>query len=300
MLSLLMDARSQTDDWHYTHVGELLFNFFMIACHLDLLRHIRLWFDGEQLVGYAMLGEDPSFDWQVFPAYEWCGIEEQAMAWGENLVSELYKEDSQKWGGPIVSGARQDNNLRCAFLEHFGFHPGGEFSEVNMLRSFNKPIPNYVIPAGFMVRSVSDEDIANRADVQHEVWQPWSVGNVSEKDYALLMQLPGYQLDLDIIAVAPDGEIASYVNCWIDPVNKIGDFGPVGARSAYRRMGLTRAVLIEGLRRMQAYGMNRVCVSTGVSNTPAKNLYESIGFKTVNQYIEFVKKDEPKRRRCHD
>ncbi len=114
------------------------------------------------------------------------------------------------------------------------------------------------------------------------------------------MQLPGYQNELDIIAVAPDGEIASYVNCWIDPINKIGDFGPVGARPAYRRKGLTRAVLLEGLQRLQSYGMNRVCVSTGVSNTPAKNLYESIGFKTVNQYIEFVKKDEPKRRNTHD
>jgi ribosomal protein S18 acetylase RimI-like enzyme len=161
-----------------------------------------------------------------------------------------------------------------------------------MLRSLDEPIPSSVIPAGFKIRSVSDEEIASRAEIQHEVWQPWSVGNVSEKDYALLMQLPGYQNELDIIAVAPDGEIASYVNCWIDPVNKIGDFGPVGARPAYRRMGLTRAVLLEGLRRLHTYGMNRVCVSTGVSNIPAKNLYASIGFNTANQFIEFVKKDD--------
>ena len=296
MLSLLVDARSQTDDWHYAHVGELLFNFFMIACHLDPHRHIRLWYDRNRLVGYAMLGEDPSFDWQVLPAYEWCGIENQAMAWGEKLVAELCKEDSQKWGGPIVSGARQDNNLRFAFLEQHGFHPGGQFSEVNMLRLLDEPIPQAVVPVGYKIRTVADEDVANRADIQHEVWQPWSVGNVSEKDYALFMQLPGYHQDLDIISAAPDGEIASYVNCWIDPVNKIGDFGPVGARSAYRRMGLTRAVLLEGLRCLQAYGMNRVCVSTGVSNIPAQNLYISIGFKRINQFIEFIKKDDQKRR----
>lgn len=295
MLSLLMDARSQTNDWHYAHVGELLFNFFMIACHLDPHRHIRLWYDGDQLIGYAMLSEDPSLDWQVLPAYEWRGIEDEAMAWGESLVSELCKEDSPKWGGPIVSGARQDNNLRSAFLEHKGFQPGGQFSEVNMLRSLDKSIPASVIPAGYKVRSVSDEDIAQRASIQHEVWQPWSVGNVSEKDYALLMQLPGYQNELDIIAVAPDGEIASYVNCWIDPINKIGDFGPIGARPAYRRMGLTRAVLLEGLRRIQSYGMNRVCVSTSITNTPAKSLYESIDFLTDNQFFEYVKKDNPKK-----
>ena len=64
--------------------------------------------------------------------------------------------------------------------------------------------------------------------------------------------------------IAPDGVIAAYVNGWLDPVNRIGDFGPVGALPAYRRQGLTRAVLLEGLRRMQAAGMERVCVSTGV------------------------------------
>ncbi len=292
MQSLLMDARSQTDDWRYAHIGELIFNFFMVASHLDPHKHIRLWYDAGELVGYAILGEDPSLDWQVLPAYEWCGIEDEAIAWGENLVSELCRENEKAWGGAIVSGARQDNQKRFAFLEQHGFHPGGEFSEVNMLRTLNERIPDSVIPAGYEIRSMSDEDIPRRAEIQHDVWQPWTVGNVSEKDYAYFMQLPSYQRDLDIIAIAPDGVIASYVNCWIDPVNKIGDFGPVGARPDHRRKGLTRAVLLEGLRRMQAYGMNRVCVSTGISNIPAKNLYESIGFIIVNQYIEFLKKND--------
>ena len=73
-----------------------------------------------------------------------------------------------------------------------------------------------------------------------------------------------------MVAVARDGTIAAYVNCWLDPVNRIGDFGPVGARPAYRRRGLTRAVLLEGMRRLQAAGMDRVCVSTGVTNTAAR------------------------------
>ena len=110
-------------------------------------------------------------------------------------------------------------------------------------------------------------EIPNRAAAQREVWQPWTVGNVSDDDYARFMRLPGYHRDLDVVTVTPDGVIAAYVNGWIDPVNRIGDFGPVGALPAYRRQGLTRAALLEGLRRMQARGMDRVCISTGVSNT---------------------------------
>ena len=43
MLDMLMLARWHTNDWHYAHVGELLFNFFMVACHLEPDAHIRLW-----------------------------------------------------------------------------------------------------------------------------------------------------------------------------------------------------------------------------------------------------------------
>jgi len=40
---------------------------------------------------------------------------------------------------------------------------------------------------------------------------------------------------------------------------------------------------------MQNCGMNRVLVSTGISNEPAIRLYEAVGFTIVNQYLEYVK-----------
>jgi mycothiol synthase len=290
MQDMLMEARSRTDDWHYAHVGELAWGFLMVACHLNPREYIRLWHDGDRLAGYAILGEDPSVDFQVAPEYEWSGVETEAMDWVETRLAELRKRDAQRWSGHFVSGARKDNPKRSAFLKEHGFQPGGRFSEVNMLYSLDNPIPEAVIPPGCQVRAVAETgDLANRAGAQREVWHPWSVGNVSDDDYALFMRLPAYRRDLDVVAVAPDGVIAAYANGWIDPVNRIGDFGPVGTRPAYRRKGLARAVLMEGLRRMQAQGMNRVGISTGVSNTPARCLYESVGFKIVNEYIEYVK-----------
>ncbi len=205
--------------------------------------------------------------------------------------------DPSRWSGHLVSGARQDDARRIAFLEQHGFQRGA-YAEVNMLRRLDESIADAVIPAGCQVRAVAAAgEVAARAAVQREVWQPWPVGNVSNDDYARLMQLPGYHHDLDIVAVAPDGVIAAYVNGWIDSVNRIGDFGPVGTRPAYRRQGLARAALLEGLRRMQARGMNRVCVSTGVANTPARQLYESVGFRVVNTYHEYVKSEAAQRRR---
>lgn len=291
MQGLLMEARSCTNDWRYSHVGELMWGFFMVTCHLNPQEYVRLWHDNHgKLVAYAILGEDPSFDCQVLPEYEWSGIEAEAMAWADTRLAELRKRDAKRWGGKLVSGARQDNARRIAFLEQHGFRYSGEFAEVNLMRSLDQPIPESALPTGCQVRALAEaSDTSDRAGAERDVWLPWTVGNVSDEDYARLMRLPGYHRELDVVAVAPDGIIGAYVNCWIDPVNRIGDFGPVGARAAYRRQGLTRAVLLEGLRRLKARGMDRVCVSTGVSNTPALCLYESVGFRIVNKYLDYVK-----------
>jgi hypothetical protein len=57
MQGLLMEARSRTNDWHYAHVGELMWAFFMVTCHLNPQEYIRLWHDEQgKLVGYAILG----------------------------------------------------------------------------------------------------------------------------------------------------------------------------------------------------------------------------------------------------
>jgi GNAT superfamily N-acetyltransferase len=291
ILEMLLQARSKTNDWRYSHVGELLWNFFMILCHLDPLEHVRLWHDAEgQLVAYALLGEDPSFDFQVLPQYEWTGIEAEAYNWAMEFLFRLRQRNAALWDGELVSGTRQDDPRRIDFLEAQGFHYSGRFAEVNMLRSLEEPIPVLPVPVGYQVRELHLDEISDRAAVERDVWLPWTVGNVSTEDYVRLMNLPGYHRDLDVVTVTPDGIIASNVNGWIDPINRIGDFGPVGARQEFRRQGLTRLALLESLRRMKAYGMERVCISTGITNTPARNLYESIGFKVVNQYLDYLKK----------
>ncbi|MFH2038427.1 MAG: GNAT family N-acetyltransferase [Chloroflexota bacterium] len=290
MVDLLMEGRSLTNDWHYAHVGELAFNYLMVTCHLDPQEHIRLWHDHGKLVGFAVLGEDPSFDCQVLPVYEWSGIETEALLWAEARIDQLRQQNEKQWGGNLVSGARQDDTKRIAFLEERGFQYCGDFAEVNMLRSLHEPIPAPRLPDGCLVREVSGAgEITERAAIQRQVWQPWTVGNVSDEDYARFMQIPVYERNLDIVTIAPKGDMAAYVNGWIDPLNKIGDFGPVGALPPYRRQGLTRAALLEGLQRMKAHGMDRVCISTGVSNDPARQLYESIGFKVVNRYLDYVR-----------
>ncbi len=291
MQQLLMEARSRTDDWRYMHIGELTFRFFMVFCHLDPQKHVRLWHDVKgRLVGYAILGEDPSFDWQVMPEYEWSGIESEALTWAETYLTELRKRVAAQWDGNLVSWARQDNGMRRMFLGQHGFRYSGKFAEVNLLRVLNDSIPESDVPPGYQVCSMSETAaIPKRAAAHRAVWQPWTDGNISDEQYKCFMQQPVYQRDLDVVAVAADGAIAAFAIGWIDPLNRIGEVGEVGTVSVHRRQGLMRSVLLEVLRRLHARGMERACVSTGVSNIPAIRLYESVGFECMNTCLDYIK-----------
>ena len=97
MQRLLMEARSRADDWHYWHVGDLTWGFCALSCHVYPHEHIRLWHDAEgKLVGYAVLGEDPSFDCQVLPEYAWSGIETAALAWAQTRLAQLRQRDADQ------------------------------------------------------------------------------------------------------------------------------------------------------------------------------------------------------------
>jgi ribosomal protein S18 acetylase RimI-like enzyme len=101
------------------------------------------------------------------------------------------------------------------------------------------------------------------------------------------MRMPGYECDLDLVAVAPDGTFGAFCMCWVDPVNMSGEFEPVGTRPAFRRKGMARAVLHEGLRRMKARGCTTALVWCEGDNQATQRLYESVGFRQAKRDYDY-------------
>ena len=81
---------------------------------------------------------------------------------------------------------------------------------------------------------------------------------------------------LDLVAVAPDGELAAFCTVWFDDVTRTAAFEPVGAHPAHRRKGLGKALLAEGLRRVERLGATLATV--GSYSETAGALYASVGF----------------------
>lgn len=101
--------------------------------------------------------------------------------------------------------------------------------------------------------------------------------------YLSFMQSRVYDCEQDLVVVAPDGRAAAFCVIWLDSVNKVGLFEPVGTHPDFQRKGMGSALMLESLRRMKANGVETAIVCAEYDNGAAIRLYESVGFQIANR-----------------
>ncbi|MCB2210412.1 GNAT family N-acetyltransferase [bacterium] len=141
------------------------------------------------------------------------------------------------------------------------------------------------LPEGFRLQSMADEnDLAKRCKAFGVAFNhPDPLEWPSMLSYQSLQSMPDYHKDQDIVAVAPDGEYAAFSLIWYDEVNQLACLEPVGCQPEYRRMGLAREAIYEGMRRVVRKGAKRVYVGSD------QEFYRAIGFVPAEHRVLYEK-----------
>lgn len=142
------------------------------------------------------------------------------------------------------------------------------------------------IPEGFTIRQVESLDEADDLALVHSA----SFGSTwTEETYRTLMQTPGYAIEHEWVAIAPDGEYAAFTVTWRDHLNQTGLFEPVGTHENHRRIGLGKALLLTVLHAMADEGLDYGIVCNSGTNPAAAGLYQSAGFRPWRFTNDWVK-----------
>ena len=182
-----------------------------------------------------------------------------------------------------------DRRRHCTsehILERLGYQPVTTPGMLYTTRSLNEPIPDKPLPEGFSMRPVAGEHEAGLvAEVHNGAFRPkWDA-----EQYLAVMRTPGFQINHELVVVAPDGRFAAFVIIWLDPISRTGLFEPVGCHRDFQRRGLTSALMYEGMRRMRAAGMETAIVCYHADNVSGVPLYRSVGFQTRYEITEYRK-----------
>ena len=254
--------------------------------HFNLEDVIHLWETDGQIV--AMLnpnGNGEAF-FQIHPTYrddvsmsEMLQVAEQKLP----KTNEVERKELLAWVNA------DDDSTKQLFTER-GYVRSKFLAEHMRRRCFSKPIPDSVPQSGYTIRALGDE-----AELPARSWLSWKVFHPDEPDekyqgwewYRNVQRVPIYRHDLDIVAVAPDGELAAFCTVWFDDVTRTAVFEPVGTHPNHQKRGLGKAVMSEGLRRAQKLGATLATVSS--YSTGAHALYESMGFTDVDLLEPWIK-----------
>ncbi len=238
-------------------------------------KDIRLWeTEGRKLIGVAHPEGDlrPERDHgdiflEIHPHYR--HLEDEMLAWAEEHHADNRPDNAKTW--PLKTFVYDYDKQRADLLGRRGYQ---NLDQCGYKRrcSLDHPIPTVELPPGYVIRTVNESEMEAWATIVGAAFNnPFS----EAERCRVWLKAPTKRLDL--VVVAPDGAFAAFCIACFDEENRIGMFEPVGTHPAYRQRGLGKAIMSEGLRRLQALGATVAYVGCG-PGVAANRLYEAVGF----------------------
>jgi mycothiol synthase len=290
MYELLEKGRMADNGTYYVHTGDLKWWLYYPPLDEDLWDYTYLWDDPDipgRLLAWAL----------ITPGWVGIDVYTQPELRGSLIAKEMYLWAEEK--ATEVARQKQLHTIHNIWISHddavlvehyhqqgFRLRPG----MTHLIRNLDEEVPAVSSPDGFVLRgSKGTLEVSQRAAAQHGAFGSKASFEQYQRRFENFMRSKVYRPELDVVAVAADGRIASFGIVWINVKNQVGLFEPVGTHPDFQRKGVGRAVVLKGLHTMQACGMKKAIVSAFNDNLPAINLYKSTGFQVIKQLGTFEK-----------
>ncbi len=253
--------------WEYMH--------FHPAIDNQSLGKIGIWEEIGLIIAVAhyesRLGE--AF-FQFHPDYQY--LWREMLDYAENELTGVSKKDGRRY---LCAYVNDHDRKFLSLVRNREYHQ--EPDETRPLYRFDIPaaFPVIELPAGFRLTSLAEE--CDWEKVHRVMWRGFDHDddppiNAEELESRRRMFMtPKARLDLKVAVAAPNGDFAAFCGMFYEPVGKYAYVEPVATVPAYRRLGLGKAAVLEGIRRCASLGAEIAYVGSDQA------FYQAIGFTKV-------------------
>lgn len=139
------------------------------------------------------------------------------------------------------------------------------------------PFLKITLPDGFRLKSLQEDNDLHKID--RVLWRGFDHEGESSQENVegrgKVQSAPSFRKDLNIVIEAPDGHFVTYSGTWFEGTNRYAYVEPVATDPAYRRRGLGKAAVLEGIRRCGELGATVAYVGSDLA------FYMAIGFEKM-------------------
>ena len=254
--------------WEYMH--------FHPALDSSNINRFGIWENAGEMVAVVhyewVLGE--AF-FQFHPAHR--HQRKEMLEYAETNLTGISKKDGRQYLCAYVN----DNDAEfVALVQERGYERNPKGDRPMMKYDIPNPFPPITLQDGFRLTSLAEN--CDWAKVHRVLWRGFDHGDdvpMNEEELESrrkMFDTPKARLDLKIAIQSPDGEFVSFCGMFFEPNGRFGYVEPVATDPGYRRMGLGKAAVLEGIRRCAELGANIAYVGNELP------IYTSIGFQRIH------------------
>lgn len=263
MQQVLASALASDGSRYSVHPGDLAWWMF----HGDprYPDHLTFWIQGDRAV-LVIDSRDPEINAFSVPGQPVTPLIE----WAQRRLGDT---------GEVGWVSDADDKLE-SYLESKGYGPVGTDRSYRWDLTEGE-VPASRLPKGWSLRHVKGEHEANnRREASHAAFNSTMDPDSHLERYMEFMRSPIYVAEQDLVAVSPDGRIASFMIWWPD-TSGVAQIEPFGTHPDFQGQGVGTALMYHGLRMMKSAGMRLVRVITEDTRSDATAFYEATGFDDV-------------------
>lgn len=278
-----LKVRSFLVDLGYSEFTYARWDWMATHSYLDqsAVGKIGIWEKDGKVIGLA------TFDTTLGTAYcltypEHCLLKQEMLSYAYHKLNK-----GKKFGIAIRNTDVDFQDIAAGM----GFGPTVE-REDDAVFYINKTPVTYQLPDGFHITSL--KETYDLYEYRRVLWKGFNheingegefvYTKETERSAEAEMKHPFVDLSKKVAVVAPDGHFVSYCGMWYEPKAGFAVIEPVATDPDFRRMGLGKAAVIEGIKRTGELGAKIAFVGS------SQQFYYSIGLRPYASSTVWVKR----------
>lgn len=256
---------------------------FHPALDEDHMNRWRIWENRGEIVAFV------HYEWRMGEGFfefhpDYRHLREEMLDFAEGHLTGISKKDGRRY---LCAYVNDYDKALLNLLVQKGYQK--DTGETRPLYRFKvpEPFPQIELPEGFRLTSLAEE--CDWAKVHRVMWRGFNhpgeppAGEEELISRQKMFDTPKARRDLKIAVKAPNGDFVAFCGMFFEDNHHYAYVEPVATDPDYRRLGLGKAAVLEGIRRCALLGATEAFVGSD------QLFYQSFGFRKVYDTQGWIK-----------